>query len=173
MKRLLLINLGMLCLLACNPLFTSKMKSQKVTMDGREMLYGKISCEQLYFDYPEWRQIEEEYMRDAAITAKLAEISTPFQVKIFLGTWCSDSKRETPHFIKIIQQAQLQKINSVEIWATDRKLNTPDGMSESYRIERVATFIFFRQGQEIGRIVETPEALLLEDDILNILSRGN
>jgi hypothetical protein len=146
------------------------MHSQKETRDGREMLFGAISQQQLYFDFPDWKAEDESYQPDSSIISQLRKIATPFQVKIFLGTWCPDSRRETPRFFKIIRQAGLTEIGNVEMWAMDRKKKLPDNSAGPWNIERVATFIFIRDNREIGRIVETPDALTLEENILTILT---
>ena len=44
-----------------------------------------------------------------------------------------------------------------------------EGLEEGLDIQRTPTFIFFKNGVEIGRIVETPRDSL-ENDILKIVS---
>lgn len=134
------------------------------------MLYGPITLKQLYFDYPEWQQKAAEYQVDPAVLDDLKKISKSFEVKIFLGTWCSDSRREVPHFFKIMESADLMNKARIEMWAVDRKLNLDDGLNQKYDVKRVATFIFLKDGKEIGRIIESPESFLLEEDVLKILS---
>jgi len=147
-----------------------KLTSQKVTIDGREMLYGKISPQQLFFDYPAWDSLRQVYKPDAAILQKLKNLREQYEVKIFLATWCPDSRREVPHFFKILQDAGLTKRMAVTLWAVNRKLKLDNDLPQKYNIVRVPTFIFFKNGKEIGRVVESPQSLLLEDDIWKILS---
>ncbi len=163
LKRISLF--GLLFLLAC----ASQLSSKKVIKNNIEMLYGPVSLQQLYFDYPEWQRNEETYTPQQSILTGLQTIRKPFQVKVVLATWCPDSRREAPRFFKILQTSGLEKQATVEMWAVDRKLKTVDSLSERFGIKRVPTFIFFREGKEIGRIVETPQALYLEDDLLSIL----
>lgn len=134
------------------------------------MLYGKITLDQLFYDYPDWQEEYETYSPQQAVIKKLSKLNPDVKVLIFLGTWCSDSKREVPHFFKILDQAKLTSKIPIEMWAVDRKKNLPNNLSKEYQIEYVPTFIFLRKGQEIGRIVESPEALYLEEDVLKILS---
>ncbi len=49
-------------------------------------------------------------------------------------------------------------------------LDWSDAVKEYYAAERVATFIFYRDGEELGRIEETPEGAL-EEDILKITEK--
>ncbi len=147
-----------------------KLTSKKVSKDGREMLYGQISRQQLYFDYPAWDSLQQAYKPDPAVVKKLKGIKGKYTVKIFLATWCPDSRREVPHFFKILQAANLTKRVNVAMWAVDRKLKLDNDLPLKFHIERVPTFIFFNGQKEIGRIIESPEALLLEEDIWTILN---
>ncbi len=166
LKRISLLTL--LFLLACG----TQLSSKKVVKNNIEMLYGPLSLEQLYFDYPRWQQNEQDYQPQKKILARLKTVQKPFKVKLFLATWCPDSRREVPRFFKILHESGLATQATVEMWAVDRKLKTVDKLSDRFGIKRVPTFIFFRDGKEIGRIVETPQALYLEEDIVSIL-KGN
>ncbi len=145
--------------------------SKKVIRDGREMLYGKITLEQLFFDYPQWKTVYEEYQPQQNILQKLKQLKpAKTRVLIFLGTWCPDSKREVPRFFKILDRAGLRSVLQVEMWAVDRKKQLPNQLAQTYQIEYVPTFVFERNHQELGRIVESPESMYLEQDVLTILS---
>jgi thiol-disulfide isomerase/thioredoxin len=89
-------------------------------------------------------------------------------ILVFLGTWCGDSKREVPRFLKIVDAAGIPA-DRITLLALDRKKTSPEGMEVRYGIERVPTFIFLKKETEIGRIVETPQTTL-EGDILTILA---
>ena len=90
------------------------------------------------------------------------------RVLVFMGTWCSDSKRDVPRFLRIADASGMTPAD-FELYGVDRKKKSPDGLEEKYAIERVPTFIFLRGGKEIGRIVEMPRTTL-EGDILAILA---
>jgi thiol-disulfide isomerase/thioredoxin len=89
-------------------------------------------------------------------------------VVVFLGTWCSDSRREVPHFLKIMDQAGVPA-SRLTLYALDREKKCPDGSASRYAIERVPTFVFEKGGEEVGRIVESPKTTL-EGDVLRILA---
>jgi len=160
-----------LLLFSCNTKNIKPLTSHKAMKNKIEMLYGKIDLAQLYFDYPDWKRVMQTYKADQTIIKKLRTIKKPFQVKLFLATWCPDSKREAPHFFKIMQQSGLDKEMTVTMWAVDRHLKLDNDFQKQYDLKRVPTFIFYRMGKEIGRIVESPQAFLLEEDVLNILSK--
>lgn len=91
-------------------------------------------------------------------------------VTIFFGGWCGDSKREVPRFLKLADESGFAK-SSIQLYALDRTKKSDDGLTEKYRIERIPTFIFLKDGKEIGRITESPTTTL-EGDVLTILARG-
>ncbi len=147
-----------------------KMTSQKVTRDGRQMLFGKISLEQLFYDYPEWKKEFENYQPQQKLIEQLKSLHPAnTKVIIFLGTWCPDSKREVPRFFKIIKQAGLESKLQIEMWALDRQKKSGNDLPQKFQIQYVPTFVFLKEGQESGRIVETPQSLYLEEDVLQIL----
>jgi thiol-disulfide isomerase/thioredoxin len=88
-------------------------------------------------------------------------------IKIILGSWCPDSRREVPRFMKILDIWKFPA-DRVTFIGTDVNKISPIGDYESLDIERVPTFIFYRNNIEAGRIIEVPKTSL-EQDIVNIL----
>ena len=85
-----------------------------------------------------------------------------------MGSWCGDSKRETPRFYKLLDETGFNQ-NDFELITVDRSKKTPDNLQEGVDIIRVPTFIFYKDGEEIGRYVEYPRETL-EKDILKIIT---
>jgi hypothetical protein len=92
------------------------------------------------------------------------------ETMVFLGTWCSDSRHQVPRFLKVIDLTR-SSLQRVSLYGVDRNKKSPGGTEASYHIERVPTFVFLKQGKEIGRIVESPQTTL-EGDMLSILASG-
>ena len=90
------------------------------------------------------------------------------KIKIVLGTWCPDSRREVPRFIKILDSLSFPKEN-LQIICVDRNKHALHGEASGLRIIRVPTFIFYKDEKEVGRIVEHPKGDSLEDDLETIL----
>jgi thiol-disulfide isomerase/thioredoxin len=90
-------------------------------------------------------------------------------ILVFFGTWCGDSKREVPRFLKIADEAGITG-DRITLYGLDRSKKSDDGMTEKFQIELVPTFIFRQHGKEIGRITEHPETSL-EEDMVHILAR--
>ena len=110
----------------------------------------------------------KEYETDPLMIAKLSLEINKYEIKGFMGTWCGDSKRETPPFYKILEQADFN-LKNLELITVNRSKKTPDNLQEGLNIIRVPTFIFYKDGKEIGRYVERPRESL-EKDMLKIVS---
>jgi thiol-disulfide isomerase/thioredoxin len=89
-------------------------------------------------------------------------------IKGFMGTWCGDSKRETPRFFKILEQADF-KMKNLELITVNRSKKTPGNLQDGFNVFKVPTFIFYKDGKEIGRYVEFARESL-EKDILKIVT---
>jgi thiol-disulfide isomerase/thioredoxin len=139
--------------------------------DGSKMIVGEIERDSLFAYFPEWEFEYKYYQPDPAVLDSMERYEEIISVEIFLGTWCSDSRREVPHFFKIIDNLRQSPVEGVTIWAVDRKKEIPESdIVEQRKIKRVATFIFYDDDEEIGRIVERP-VQLFEADMLQILTQ--
>lgn len=110
----------------------------------------------------------KEYTTDKETISKLTEALKGYTIKGFMGTWCGDSKRETPRFYKILEETGFDE-NDFELITVNRSKKTPDNLQEGFNIIRVPTFIFYKDGKEAGRYVEYPRETL-EKDILKIVT---
>ncbi len=100
---------------------------------------------------------------------KLTELNkNDITIKIVLGTWCPDSRREVPRFMRILDiwNFPAEKVTFIGV---DNFKNAPVGEFPSLRIERVPTFIIYKNNIESGRIIENP-VTSLEQDMVNILT---
>ena len=154
--------------------FTAKAQElNQVVFDeesNQKILYGECNTNGFKKSpFSSWYNSEfKGYTPDAAITDSLKPKLESIEFKIIMGTWCSDSQREVPRFIKILQsldfpleKVQIICVNSSKT-AVEYRVNVGD-------VELVPTFYIMLEGVEIGRIVETP-VNSLEKDLLDILS---
>ncbi len=119
--------------------------------------------------YGEWfNSGYKDYTPDAKTVKEIKKHLKGVSIKAFMGTWCGDSRRETPHFYKIMDAAGFDYKNLTMV-AVNRDKETPDHLEEGMNITHVPTFIFYKKGKEIGRFVEYPRETL-EKDILKIVS---
>ena len=84
-----------------------------------------------------------------------------------MGTWCSDSRREVPRFYKILDSLNFPSAK-VKLIMVDRKKEAAGIDISPFNIELVPTMIFYNDGLEDGRIIETPKETL-EKDLEEIL----
>ena len=145
--------------------------SNKVFRTGVNMLYGDISRQELFEEYPNWKERYDDYVPDALYMDSLSQKYPAVSIEIFLGTWCGDSRREVPRFLRITDASNIVAADSIRIWAVDRDKHLESGLAREKNIERVATFVFLKQGKEIGRITERPVGDSLEEDILEIMHK--
>jgi len=89
-------------------------------------------------------------------------------IKIFMGTWCHDSKREVPRLYKILDELYYDYQNFEIIGLNkDKKGYFQD--YATFGITNTPTIIFYRNDVEIGRIIEEPKGLL-EDQMARIIA---
>lgn len=93
--------------------------------------------------------------------SKLQNISGKnITIMVVLGTWCEDSVDHVPEFVKI---SETVNFSSIEWLCVGRKLKDDTGVAKDMDIKKVPTFIFFKEGKEIGRIIEHPKKSMVED----------
>jgi thiol-disulfide isomerase/thioredoxin len=109
-----------------------------------------------------------DYLLDDILVKKISKHLKGVTIKAFMGTWCDDSKLETPRFYKLLDSLNFDQ-KKLTMITVNRAKETPDNLQEGLNILWVPTFIFYRNGKEIGRYVEYPQETL-ENDILKILS---
>jgi thiol-disulfide isomerase/thioredoxin len=110
----------------------------------------------------------ENYVPNPETIAALKNITDDITIKIFMGTWCEDSQNQVPHFYQVLKQIHFDE-NKVILITVDRSKTTPDHLEAGLNITNVPTFIIYKNGKEIQRIVESP-AETLEKDLLKIVS---
>ena len=91
-------------------------------------------------------------------------------VRIFMGTWCHDSKREVPRFYKVWDSLNLDESKIAIIGLTKKKKGYFKDYSD-YDIKNTPTFIIYHKNNEIGRIIERPRGSI-EKHIKLILNRS-
>jgi thiol-disulfide isomerase/thioredoxin len=138
-------------------------KSNKEILIGECNREGLISGEfgQLYHEY------YPIYHPKKDVISRLKKHREGLSILIILGTWCSDSKEQVPKFLKVLDKIKFDGAD-LRMIAVDRDKQGGDADVSRYDVLRVPTFIFLRNGREIGRIIETP-VRTLEEDMLAIV----
>lgn len=102
------------------------------------------------------------YEPEKELVGKLARMKDSVEILIVYGTWCSDSRRELPHFLKLMDAIQFPP-DRISLIAVDRSKLLPAGVSSEHDIKLVPTFIVTYRGLEVGRILESPKNSLEQD----------
>ena len=123
--------------------------------------------------YSKWfNKNYEAYTPNSEVTAQLGAATENLQIKVFFGSWCSDSKRELPRLLKVLDAISFpsENLSLIAVSNVDSmKRQSPDGEELGQEIFRVPVIIVQQDGVEISRIVEHP-VLSLERDLLAIVS---
>ena len=117
----------------------------------------------------------KNYNPDMQVIKGLKQNLKDYDIKLFMGTWCGDSKREVPKFFKVLEAANypMGKLMAVAVSREkDMYKESPQHEEAGLNIVRVPTFIFFKDGKEVNRIIERPIETL-EKDILEIITNND
>jgi hypothetical protein len=137
-----------------------------------DIIYGYCNREGIASgQFSSWFEPEyESYTVDDSI---MLSINTDFLIScniiVVLGTWCSDSQREIPRLLKILDFVQFPEDN-LKLICIDRSKNAEGTEVTDLDIQLVPTIIFYQGDTELGRIIESPE-VSLESDIARILAQ--
>ncbi len=126
--------------------FSCKTTKSVVVKDKKNtILVGEIDKRDLQkTPYKEW--FEKKYNEtkiEKETLSKIENYSKEVIIKGFIGTWCKDSKRETPILYKILDQVNFDYKN-LELIAVDKKKKAK-GLEKGFNIIRVPTFIFYKK----------------------------
>ena len=163
MKKIIFILLPFL-FINCSPTGTI------ITTNNEKMLLGKSTKSDLEkAPFNNWYTSEyNEYKPNEEVIDQLKDKVTNVTVTIFMGTWCEDCHKQIPDFYKVLEACKFKE-RGITLIAVDKNKTTPEKDETGLNITNVPTFIFYENGKEINRIVETPK-VSLEQDMLDILS---
>jgi thiol-disulfide isomerase/thioredoxin len=112
----------------------------------------------------------DRYEPDSTALAYLSNYDDPIDIKILFGTWCHDSKREVPAFIKTMELANNSNFN-VHYIGVNREKTDGQGFSEIYNLQYTPTFVILKGSYEIDRIIEETSDRI-EIELVEILKSG-
>ncbi|WP_026914375.1 thioredoxin family protein [Christiangramia portivictoriae] len=137
----------------------------------KSMLLGDFTKEELQqAPFKSWFDSRyESFEPDTEEMATINENINDYEIKVLMGTWCGDSKRELPKFLRILDEADYDYDN-LQLVAVDRDKATPSGIEQELEVTRVPTIIFYKDGKEVNRFVEYSQGESIEEDIARIVS---
>lgn len=122
----------------------------------------------------EWPQFDQALAGAAvsdALVQKFASVKSPLEIKMFIGTWCGDTRRELPALLKAIEDAKNAQI-SYSFILMDHSKNSASGQEKVYEVSRLPSFIFIQNGKELGRFVESSQGQSSNELLLQILNKA-
>jgi thiol-disulfide isomerase/thioredoxin len=109
----------------------------------------------------------KNYVPNQEIINSLKPLKNEIKVLVIAGSWCGDTQRELPRFFKMINSIGVPN-NQIEMIMVDENKKTAAFNISVIQVSNIPTFIFFKDGKELGRIIEKP-VVTLEDDLAKLL----
>lgn len=122
---------------------------------------GEISRDDLLKDYSSFSEEYDEYSPSEEELSTIKALQGK-QVLVFLGTWCHDSKREVPRFLKLLDTAKVQ-LGSLKLVAVGYDKLDPAGLAKQYDLMYTPTIIVSDGEKELSRMIEKPKQSLAVD----------
>jgi thiol-disulfide isomerase/thioredoxin len=142
--------------------------------DQTTWILGYFNPERLsHYPYSTWYITGfDDYPLNTNAINKLLDINKDdITIKVVMGIWCPDSRREVPRFMRVLDTWKFPLAKVTFIGVDDAK-QSPVGEYAGLDIKRVPTFIIYKNNNEVGRIIENP-VTSLEQDMVDILSGMN
>ena len=116
---------------------------------------GEITAPEILSSFEQFKKHQDDVTYTDAQLAKLQKFKEVIEIKVYFGEWCHDSHRETPRLIKLFEQLDQ---DNYKLWyyAVDVRKSDPLGLAKADNLRRTPTVIVYRDGQEVGRILEVP-----------------
>ncbi len=132
-----------------------------LTFAGTAPYSGEISRDDLLKDYSSFSEEYDEYSPSEEELTTIKALQGK-QVLVFLGTWCHDSKREVPRFLKLLDTAKVQ-LGSLKLVAVGYDKLDPAGLAKQYDLMYTPTIIVSDGEKELSRMIEKPKQSLAVD----------
>lgn len=130
-----------------------------------DLIVGVIDQNQLMQDFPLFNRGYSSAMSSEEQNALVTQWPSDLHIDVYFGTWCHDSQREVPKFLKLMSDNPTVSYRLVSL---DYKKSDPSGLSAGDKVKYTPTFVIKKSGNEIGRIVENTKENYAKD-ISNML----
>ena len=120
---------------------------------------------------PRWQAQYDGYAPNTAEVTKLRVAlagRAGLHLDVVFGSWCGDSVREVPRFLKLVR-ALGPAAPPIRWIGVDRQKRDPTGLGLLHGTRNVPTFVVLVRNVEVGRIIESPD-VSLETDLLRIVA---
>ena len=134
--------------------------------DGSKMLKGILFKEQITQDtsFPWYAQNVKLTKPNADAVTAIATKADKISIVIFGGTWCEDTHQLLPKYLSLLQAAQFPD-DRLTLIAVDRAKTTVANLHKVFNVTNVPTCIVFKDGKEVGRIVEFGKTTFVDKEL--------
>jgi hypothetical protein len=136
--------------------------------EPKAMVVGTLPLADFGTVLPAWQLRAEQYVPYPDVI-ELLKGSAPAEIEVIFGSWCSDSFEQVPYLVTALKAAGNPSL-ALTLVGVDRKKDEPEGRGKAAGVKRVPTIVVRRNGEEIGRVIETPSTATLDRDVAMILN---
>lgn len=135
---------------------------------GRPALLGPTTQDEILAHSPRWVDEMVRSEGDPGEAERLTRPAAGREVVVYLGSWCSDSRRELARLWSAVERTGGDFGFPVRYVGVDRTKTEPVTLLEGVDLRYVPTLIVLENGTEVGRIVETPPHAI-ESDLADLI----
>ena len=143
--------------------------NRRLKLSPKLPLEGTVKLEEILHHSPLYKKGMEEYTPQQSDINLLRHQASDVQIEVFFGTWCPHCKVMVPRFMKSIQTAGNPKLHVSYVGVPRRFVSYARARAKGVR--QVPTFIFYRNGREVGRIAGEPAEGTIEHAMAELLGR--
>jgi thiol-disulfide isomerase/thioredoxin len=129
-------------------------------VEKNTMSLGEVSPQQLMADHKSFQHSYQSFKLSAVEVEEIKHWPSDLHIDVYFGSWCHDSQREVPRFLKIMGE---KPTLSHRLIGLDYDKSEPNGSAKKHDISYTPTFIVYQNSKEIGRIIERPNVSLSAD----------
>lgn len=139
---------------------------------GNKILKGFVTREELATDtaFAWYAQNQQGYIPNQTALQAFKANKDLIYILVFGGTWCDDTHYILPKFFMLADAAGIAP-DRITLMGVDRNKKTIKHLSEIFNITNVPTIIIFKNGKELGRVVEYGHSGLFDKDLGEILTK--
>ncbi len=172
MKKILAIALVAMLGFSTQSFAQNKVLNRTITAEnGKKMLTGEFNRKALEEDdFKDWYHHEYDTYEVEKSKLKSLKDLRNYRLEVFMGTWCSDSRRELPRLYKILDDIKFPQ-NRLKVIGVNYQKKSFNGEEINKNITHVPTIIVYNnKKEEVGRIVESPVSGYLEEGLAQIVN---
>ncbi len=138
--------------------------------DGNKVVKGFLTRKDFVTDssFSWFVKNQQGYVPDSAAVRAIRSNSQNIHIVAFGGTWCHDTKFILPKFFVLADASGLNP-DRITVIGVDHNKQTIQHLSEIFNITNVPTLIVFKNGKEIGRVVEFGKHGMFDQDLGEIV----